>query len=133
MGFLAAIVADVVVHSTIISRQGIVVRGVARDPVLNAVEVTFRAEFFVPLAGGRRPVHPDPQVDLRLAVLTAMAHLRQPRLDYLVSALEDEDAMVRWTAARLLGHLQPGHPALQQAARDPDPLVRQRAQTVVNW
>ena len=73
----------------------------------------------------------DASVDVRVTALNSLITLGVEDADQLaVSALEDEDAFVRATAAKLIGDME--NPALSgfligRLERDPDPLVRKRA------
>lgn len=75
----------------------------------------------------RRAWSEDAAVDAELAWLSAQGHAEAPDLEALVAGLGAEDPLVRWTAARVLVRLNPEHPALAQAALDPDPRVRGRS------
>ena len=96
-----------------------VVRGERADlpkafmpPVMPAVQV-WRAPqpgdlvrdpiFFNDVRGGKRPTSTDPAVDLRIAVLTAVAMRSPPRREVMVSLSETGDLRVRWAARELLG------------------------------
>ena len=91
-------------------------------------EESIPAVFFLVQGAGRRPTDPDPDLDLLLAGLTVQAYRDAPPLDLFAAQLDDERFVLRWTAARILTELDPGHPALEKAARDEDPRVAQRAQ-----
>lgn len=84
------------------------------------------------LQGVRRATATDAKVDARICVLEAAARLSPPSQALLEEGLRDDDALVRWTAARLLAQLLPDSEALARARRDPDPLVQQRAASVVS-
>ncbi len=79
------------------------------------------------LQNARRAWSPDPAIDARLVVLEAAARVLPVDTDMLVEGLGADEVVVRWTAARLLGQVQPGHPALQHVRGDADPRVRARA------
>ncbi|MCK6504231.1 hypothetical protein L6R53_12655 [Myxococcota bacterium] len=79
------------------------------------------------LGDARRALAEDPAVDLRICVLEAAARSSPAQVDLLVEGLGDPQPLVRWTAARLLSEVEPGHVALAHAAEDPDPRVRRRA------
>ena len=75
----------------------------------------------------RRATSPDPTLDGRLALLSAMGHAQHPDIDAIALSLQDSEVLMRWTAARMLSKLAPNHPALARAATDPDPRVRTRS------
>lgn len=79
------------------------------------------------LQDARRAVSSDPRVDARICVLESAARAYPMDLDMLVEGLGDEEVVVRWTAARLLAAVRPGHPSLGHVANDPDPRVAARA------
>ncbi|MDP2304801.1 MAG: hypothetical protein Q8P18_02080 [Pseudomonadota bacterium] len=80
-------------------------------------------------ARSRRAWSEDANVDRRICLLEAAAIVPQARTDLLRDGLDDEDAIVRWTAARLLAVFDSGDAALQaRALSDPDARVRARAQ-----
>lgn len=62
--------------------------------------------FFNDVRGGRRPVHSDPDIDLHLAVMTAVAMKNPPRIDVLHALMEDERPVVQWGARSLLEEIQ---------------------------
>lgn len=62
---------------------------------------------FNDVRGGQRPVHPDADVDLHFAVMTAVAMRSPPRRDVLEGLRLDPRPPVRWGASRLLGELRP--------------------------
>ncbi|MCB9760098.1 MAG: hypothetical protein H6739_09715 [Alphaproteobacteria bacterium] len=84
------------------------------------------AVFLLDLGTGARPADDDPARDLALAELEAAARVEDGQ-DALVEALAGDDALLRWSAARLLAQVAPEHPALVAARADPDPRVAQRA------
>lgn len=75
----------------------------------------------------RRATSPDPVLDGRLALLSAMGHAEHPDIDAIALSLQDSEVLMRWTAARMLSKLAPNHPSLARAAADPDPRVRTRS------
>ncbi|MCB9779297.1 MAG: hypothetical protein H6742_12090 [Alphaproteobacteria bacterium] len=79
------------------------------------------------LGPARRAVSSDPEIDARVVVLEAAARTSPPADWMLVEGLHDPARIVRWTAARLLAAIEPGHPALATARADPDALVARRA------
>lgn len=58
--------------------------------------------FFNDVRGGKRPVHADPDIDLHLAVMTAVAMRNPPRTALLEALQEDPRPTVSWAARRLL-------------------------------
>ena len=73
----------------------------------------------------RRPTSEDVDQDVVLAVVEAVGQLRPVREKALREALKHEDALVRWSAVRILGHL--GGPLRRRMpTSDPDPLVQGR-------
>lgn len=88
------------------------------------------AQFLFGMGCGRRPADPDPEIDLRMSVLTVVATRKPAPLELLLEHLDHDHPRIRWTAARLLGQMVPGHPGLKQAADDPHPLVQGRAEPV---
>ncbi len=77
--------------------------------------------------GGERPTHPDPALDLRLSVLEQLGRVEAPDVDQLIALSQEDERLVRWTLARLLGELSPEHPVLVELKRRREPLVSQRA------
>jgi len=75
----------------------------------------------------RRTTSTEAAVDIRICVLEAMARQDPPGIDLLVEGLGDPDRLVRWTSARLLSQVAPGHTALGHVREYADPLVRARA------
>ncbi|MCB9761245.1 MAG: HEAT repeat domain-containing protein [Alphaproteobacteria bacterium] len=79
------------------------------------------------LGDPRRVAVDDPELDGLICALEATARLHPAPEPALRAALTHEDPAVRWTAARLLGHRVPGHPALEAVLDDLDPRVQARA------
>lgn len=79
------------------------------------------------LQDARRTVGQDEAADLRIVLLELAARQEPPEVALLTEGLLDEDVRVRWTAARLLGGVDPEATALAAAREDVDPLVRRRA------
>ena len=77
--------------------------------------------------GAVRTTSPDPSTDALIALLEAAARSTPPGRELLSAALSHQDALVRWTAARLLGAHDPGRRLRQVAFEDPDPIVAARA------
>ncbi len=70
----------------------------------------------------------------RVSALEALSTVKEPAVvDAVVQVLADKDPTVRWAAVEALEKLGDTRavPALQKAARDPAPLVAQRAQAAV--
>lgn len=63
--------------------------------------------YFNDVRGGQRPVHADPDIDLHLAVMTAVAMRNPPRRDVLERLRSDPRPPVQQGAARLLRELAP--------------------------
>ena len=80
--------------------------------------------FFNDVRGGQRVIHPDPDTDLVLAVMTASA-MRQPtRTDVLEGVYRSETApILRWGAIRLLSEVAPRHALLNEARSSGDPML----------
>ncbi len=76
---------------------------------------------------GRRATDVDPELDLRLAVLSVLGFQDPLPADQIAACLQDAEPLMRWTAARILADMAPTHPTLRAALDDPDPRVRLRA------
>jgi hypothetical protein len=72
----------------------------------------------------RRATSEDPTIDLDIALLEAAARARPVQVRLLDAGLRSDDALVRWTTARLLGHVDPRQRS--RSTHDSDPLVAGR-------
>lgn len=72
----------------------------------------------------RRAFSEDPAIDLDIALLEAAARARPVQFRLLDDGLRSDDALVRWTAARLLGHVDSRKRS--RSTEDSDPLVAGR-------
>lgn len=112
-----------------------------RDPIKNkALSYLWRGtlpgeealQTTVYFAGGRRALAADPKIDALVCLLEAAALLPRPKTSLLEDALDHEDRLVRWTAARLLADDDPQNERLRERLRlETDPLVRARLDTRV--
>ena len=85
------------------------------------------AAYLAPVAGGRRPTSERPSVDLKLALIEVLARREPARVDAIALLAKDKEWVVRWSVARVLGHVEPDHPARAALIADRHPLVRTRA------
>ena len=91
------------------------------DPSLKTI-------FFNDVRGGQRPIHPDPDTDLVLAVMTASAMRVPARLDVLEAVFRNEpSAILKWGAVRLLSEVSSNHRVLQEARQSTDPMISSAA------
>lgn len=77
------------------------------------------------IGSGRRATSPNPDDDLRIAVIEAGARMSPPpSLNFMASVIQSKHSdLVRWTAARLLASLF-GPAVRQNGLSDPNPLVQ---------
>lgn len=94
------------------------------------------AIYLLGLGPGRRPVSKDPEVDLLLASIPAMATQLPRTLESLGALARNPHPRVAWYAVMTLTPVAPNHAAVREARRSDDPLLEARtrvAQCETPW